>query len=239
MTGGPAAEGHGSPGLGTPGDGPPEFLPPRPSTVSAPVSVPTPPSGRPPQRPRPRRRAVVAAVLAGGLLLIGLLSALPLLPPATPTPTLGQSAPPEVVTASPPPAAGAAPVTVSGGDVGRPVAFTSATGSGTFTVSSATWADSGEVAPDAGLRYLVLDVTVACTRGEVPVEEFLLLASTGQEGHLPSFGPGLQHPLQGRQLTSGQRVSGQVGYALAPGAVEVFLLDESLQRLAGIQIPAP
>lgn len=240
MTHGP----DGPPGLGAPGDGRPDFLPPQSGPVPSPNTAPGRtaklPAGRPPRRPRSGRRAVVAVVLAGGLLLIGLLSALPVLPATVPAPTLLSSAgAPEVVTVSPSPAPSAANTTASGGDLGRPVPFAAASGSGTLTVSRAVWTDAGEVAPDAGQRYLVLDVTVACTKGEVAVDPILLLATVGQEGQLPGFGPSLQRPLGGRLLTSGQRVSGQVGYVLAPGAVEVSLLDESLQGLAHVGIPAP
>jgi hypothetical protein len=179
---------------------------------------------------------VVAAVAAGALLLVGILSALPFVSGQAPAPRAGGT--PGVVTATPT-ARSTAGSTVTGGGIGRAVAFTGSAGSGTITVTRATWTDAGELPPPSGRRYLVVDVTVSCSRGEVAVSPVLLLAIAGAEEELPSFGAALERPLGGAFLAAGEKVTGQVGYALTPGRAQVVLLDESLHRLATVEVPAP
>lgn len=217
-----------------PGPVPPAFMAPDPAT-----RVPAAPVGRQHAGPRRGRRAGVAVVLAGGLLLIGILSALPLVPTSVPSPGPATEPSPDVVTISPAPASAAARTLTSGGDLGRPVAFQSASGAGTLAVGRATWTDAGEAAPPAGRRYLVLDVTIDCTAGEVPVGPVLLLVTGGDAAEFPGFGPVLEHPLAGRALVAGEHETGQVGYAVPAGAVQLHLLDEQLRRLASVEVPAP
>ena len=212
---------------------PPPWAPPDHATPVAP-----PPKGRPPLRSRPGRRVVVAAALAVALLGVGILGTVPLLP-RTPTPTPSGSAPPAVVTATPTVAPVPDRVLSEGGDLGRPVSFNGATGSGTIVVTRATWTDAGDLPPAPGRRYLVLDVTLACTGGELPVDPLLLLAVAGTEAEVPGFGPQLDRPLTGRLLASGERVEGQVGYQLPSGAAQVRVLDENLQQVATVAVPAP
>ncbi|MGC3994362.1 MAG: hypothetical protein QM779_09690 [Propionicimonas sp.] len=182
----------------------------------------------------------MASVLAASLLMIGILSALPVLPATNPSASASASrGPMEVVTVTPSAPASAAAVDVTGGDVGTGIDFSAPTGTGTLTVTRATWTDSGEVAAPEGSRYLVLEVTVACTHGSVPVDPILLPATVAAGSVLPGFGPSLDAPLGGRQLTAGQHVKGQVGYVLVPGSVELHVLDESLRSLAVVRIPAP
>lgn len=238
-------------GLGTPASGQPGFIAPpaasatpspTPATWAAPdaaARVATPPAGRRRTEPRRGRRAGVAAILAGGLLLIGILSALPLVPTPVATPVPATSASPDVVTVSPAPASAQATTLTSGGGLGSPVAFEGASGSGTLTVTRATWTDAGEATPPQGRRYLVLDLTVACTSGTVPVSPVLLLASAGDAGEFPGFGPLLERPLAGRVLASGEEATGQVGYVVPAGTVQLHLLDEQLHRLASVEVPAP
>jgi hypothetical protein len=181
----------------------------------------------------------VAAVLAGGLLLIGILSALPLVPAPVAAPGPATTASPDVVTVSPAPASTQATTLTEGGGLGGPVAFQGASGSGTLTVTRATWTDAGEADPPEGRRYLVLDVTVACATGAVPVSTVLLLASVGDTEEFPGFGPSLERPLAGRVLAAGEDVTGQVGYVVPAGTVRLHLLDEQLRRLASVEVPAP
>lgn len=253
-------------GIGTPGSGQPSFAPPAAPAAGMPATPPfpqapgqpvppppaatpgtwaaphpdslvaPPPSGRRPPRPRRSRRVAVAAVLAGSLLLIGVLSVLPLLPGQAPAPRT--TAPPALVTATPSPVPTAAS-TATGAGVGTAVAFTGADGSGTLTLTRAVWTDAGELAAPAGQRYLVLDVTISCTGGRVAVTPPSLLVTSGDTGTLPAFGPSLERPLAGVELSPGGQVSGQVGYALAPGAVRLHLLDAALRRLATVEVPAP
>jgi hypothetical protein len=245
-------------GLGTPGAGQPEFVAPSgtPSVESgAPAAtrpvppilpppdpatrVPAPPVGRRHAEPRRGRRAVVALVLAGGLLLIGILSALPLVPAALPSPGPVATPSPTVVTVNPAPASAATRTLTSGGGLGTPIAFRSATGAGTLTVTRATWTDAGDAPPPEGHRYLVLDIRIDCTAGTVPVSPVLLLVTAGDAAEFPGFGPALARPLAGRELTKGGHAEGQLGYVVPPGSVQLHLLDEELRRLAGVEVPPP
>lgn len=193
------------------------------------------------RRARPRTgRRTVAVLLVGGLLLIGLLSALPMLPANAPAPAATQqAAAPIVVTVNPSAEPTAATTLSAGGGIGEAVSFSGADGAGTVTVTTATWTDTGEVAPVDGERYLVLNVSLTALRGVVSVDPILFSASSGDTTVLPGFGPDLDDPLGGQLLATGDRVSGQVGFVLPPGAVELSLLDENLRALARVQIPAP
>ncbi len=197
----------------------------------------TPPTGRGPERKRPRRRVLVAGVLAASLALVGILSVLPLLPSA-PAPVDPDATPPVLVTTSPSGTPGQeSPVT--GGDLGNAVAFRTAGGSGSLTVDSAVWTDRGELPPVAGQRYLVLEVRVECSSGEVPVEP-ILFALEGPQGRvLPGFGPEVASPLGGRVLEAGEQAGGRLGFAVAPGPVELHLLDSELRPVATVAVPGP
>lgn len=245
-----------SQGLGTPSSDQPGFAPPSEPIVpagpapemptqawSAPppeARVPTPPSGRAPQRSRRTRTAAVAAVLAGALLLIGILSALPLLSSPTvdpgPAPT---STPTVIVTVTPSAQPSDAATPASGGDVGRPMDFRTGQGAGTVTVHSAVWTDAGDIVPLPGERYLVLDIGVECTDGVLGVDALLFLANGPAGPVLPGFGPALDHPLGGLTLQPGDRVRGQLGYSLPAGPVQLELLDEQLRPVARIEVPGP
>jgi hypothetical protein len=144
-----------------------------------------------------------------------------------------------VDTVTPSTAPGSASTATSGGDLGRQVTFATGAGKGTVTVRSVVWTDTGEMAPEPGRRYLVLDVTIGCTGGTVPVDALMFRATTTGDRELPTFGPALSDPLGGQVLKSGATARGQVGYALAPGAVTVEVLDTNLAPVAKIRIPAP
>ncbi len=227
------------PGWAPPGPG---WAPPDPGArIASTAPAGQPPTGRPPQRRVPRRRALVAAVLAGGLLLIGLLSAQPLLLSTAPS-TASPSAPegtPVVVTVSPSAAPTAASTLTAGGGIGQAAPFSGADGEGTLTVTGVTWTDVGEAAPVDGERYLVVDLTVACSSGVVPVDPILFTASTDASTALPGFGPALTRPLGGSLLAAGDEVSGQLGFAIPAGPVELALLDEDLHTLVTVQVPGP
>ncbi len=134
---------------------------------------------------------------------------------------------------------GSASTATSGGDLGTAVAFATGAGKATVTVRSAVWTDAGEMAPEPGSRYLVLEVAVSCTEGAVGVDALMFRAATAGGRELPGFGPALSNPLGGQVLEAGATARGQVGYALAPGAVTVEVLDSSLRTVAEIRIPAP
>jgi hypothetical protein len=237
-------------GLGTPSGGQPGFAPPAPGhTVSGPtvpspmvdppVVVAPPPSGGGTQHARLSRVRWVAALLAASLVLIGIFSALPLVPTVGPTQPQPSATPVAVDTVTPSAAPGSASTATRGGDLGRKVAFASGAGKGTVTVRSGVWTDTGEMAPGPGRRYLVLDVSITCTGGTLGVDALMFRATTSRNPELPGFGPALSDPLGGQVLTSGATARGQVGYALAPGAVTVQVLDTNLEPVAEIRIPAP
>ena len=208
---------------------------------------PAPPHGRGPTPVRRTRVRVIAAVLAVALAVTALavvFSPRPAVAPvATPTATSTATSTARrsasVVTVTPSAQPTTASTTTSGGSLGTAVPFATDGGSGTVTVSRAVWSDSGEMAPPQGQRYLSLDVTVTATSGEVPVDAILFLAETSDGPTLPGFGPDLDRPLGGRLLRAGQEVSGQLGYVLTPGPVRVHVVDETLQAVAEIEIPAP
>jgi hypothetical protein len=171
--------------------------------------------------------------------LIGIFSALPLVPSAGPTQPPSSATPAAVDTVTPSAAPGSASTATSGGDLGRQVTFTTGAGKGTVTVHTAVWTDIGEMAPEPGRRYLVLDVTVSCTGGTVGVDALMFRATTPRGRELPGFGPALSDPFGGQVLTSGATARGQVGFALPPGAVTLEVLDADLAPVAEIRIPAP
>ena len=217
-----------------PATAPHHWAAPDPRLVVAP-----PPLGRGPHHSRRSRVRWVAALLAAGLVLIGILSALPLLPAVAPTQPQASTMPAAVDTVTPSARPASASTATSGGDLGRPTAFATGAGKGTVTVRSAVWTDTGEMAPEQGRRYLVLDVAVSCTDGTVPVDALMFLATTAGGRELPGFGPELSDPLGGQVLKARATARGQVGYALAPGEVTLQVLDTNLTPVAEIRIPAP
>jgi len=252
-------------GFGTPSGGQPGFAPPAPGPavprptvqdstvprppapgpgVPSPAATPTlivapPPSGRGPHHARRSRVRWVAALLAAGLVLIGILSALPLVPSVSPTTPQSSATPAGVDTVTPSASPGSASTATRGDDLGRQVSFASGAGTGTVMVRSAVWTDTGELAPEPGRRYLVLDVTISCTGGTIGVDALMFRATSNGDRELPGFGPALSDPLGGQVLKSGATARGQVGYSLAPGAVTVEVLDANLAPVAEIRIPAP
>jgi len=228
------------PSLGRQAEHHPSFLPP-PAAVPPPIpAFPAPPPG-PPQAPPPppgRRMpigpivaAVVGAVLLAGvgwyvwgLLGPGVVSP----PPATPT----------VASTQPMPTPAAAQ-TVTGGDIGRDVAFTSQDGAGVVRVTSAVWAADGEMSPGNGRSYLIVDLEFTATQGEVPVGSLYVDALDAEgRAHLFAFGPEIDQPLRSRQLPAGEAHNGQVGFELPRGQVELRILDGALRPVATLQIPA-
>ena len=200
--------------------------------------VAAPPSGRRQRTATRPRGRVVAAALAAALVLVGILSALPLLPGAPVQPQQAAS-PLPVVTATPSAVPANASTASTGGDLGAAIAFRTGSVSGTVTVHSAIWTDAGEMVTEPGRRYLVLDVTVDCRTGPLPVEALMFVAVTPEGQELPGFGPSLATPLGGRVLEAGESAHGQVGYSLVPGGVTISFLDATLESVAEIRIPAP
>ena len=146
---------------------------------------------------------------------------------------------PAIVTAEPSAPPGPATTVTSGGGLGSPVEFQTERGAGTVTVHSAVWTDDGELRPVDGERHLVLDVSVACTAGVVPVDALWFLAEGADGPVLPGFGPNLESPLGGRLLPAGEEVRGQLGFSLPAATLRLHLLDEELRPVAEIEVPGP
>jgi hypothetical protein len=207
--------------------------------------VPAPPTGRGPQRKRSTRVRLIAGGLAAALVLTAVASVLPLLSRGVaPSPTAGAQAtasgePSRLVTVSPTPQP-ADGVDVTGPDIARGAAFSTADGSGEVTITRATWTSAGELAPPEGERYLVLDVTVTREAGSVPIGAMAFRAESADGlGVAPGFGPKLDRPLGGGTLIDANPVSGQVGFVLPPGETRIELLDAGLLPVATLQVPGP
>lgn len=232
--------------------GPPDAYPPgQPQGASGPswpapdpgTRLAPPPSGwqaKTARGTRVTRTRLIVALLIGALALTGLLSALPLWAKPSPIPTPEVLAPPSVVTASPKAMPSDATTATSGGGIATSINFRNSLGDGAVTVRSAVWSSAGEMPPPEGERYLVLDVTLTCGGGRLPVDALFFVATgVDQNAELPAFGPKLANPLGGELLKAGQNVQGQVGFSLVPGPVTVSLLNEELQPIAKVEIPGP
>lgn len=187
-----------------------------------------------------RRELLLIAVIAA--LLIGLAAVvIPhwLTPPQqrSPqalTPTASVTQPP---TPSASPSRSSQPLT--GGDLGKRVPFQSGDGTGWLSISAAEWTDSGQAAPPAGSRYLVVTLNVECSQGELVIDSHWLRAKSGADWTGPGFGPSLTDPLTHHLLRAGEKLTGQVGFVLTPGAATVGLLDENLSSVAELGLTAP
>lgn len=195
--------------------------------------------------PPPRRRrwplavgvAVLVVVVAAGALVVPSMLTRPAAT-ATARPTTSSTALP-LVTVSPAPQPTAQTVLTSGGDLGVPATFTSSTGTGTLTVTRATWTHAGRMAPPDGTAYLILEVTVTCASGRVDVSS-LSLRTTSDPAAQSAFGADLTDQFPGVRLSAGQKQAGQVGFVLAEGAVSVALLDPTtLRPVATRAVPGP
>lgn len=211
-------------------------------TSSNQVQPPLQPWSPPPApRPRPRRRrwlvatgvaVLVALVGTGALIAPSLLNR----PASTPAPV---STAEPLVTATPSPQPAEEKSLTTGGDLGVPASFASGTGTGELTIARATWTRAGRMAPPDGRLYLILEVAIACSTGEVDVSS-LSLRTAGDPAGQSSFGPDLSSQFPGVRLTAGQKQSGQIGFALPAGQVSVELLDEAtLQPVASRVVPGP
>ncbi len=205
---------------------------------------PAPQQSRPSQQqsapPRRRHRwpvalgaaLIVVAVGAGALFVPSMLNR-----PAT-APANASTAMP-LVTVTPSPQPTAATVLTTGGDLGSPATFTSSTGTGSLTITGATWTQAGRMAPPDGTAYLILDVTVACTSGSLDVSSISLRTTADPAGQ-SAFGADLPSQFPGVRLSEGRKQSGQVGFVLAAGQVSVALLDAvTLQPVATRVVPGP
>lgn len=187
-----------------------------------------------------RRELLLIAVIAA--LLIGLAAVLIpnwWIPPQQRSPQA--LTPTASVTQSPTPSASPSRTSrpLSGGDLGKRIPFQSGDGTGWLSISAAEWTDSGQAAPPADTRYLVVTLNVECSQGELVIDSHWLRAKTTDGWIGPGFGPSLTDPLTHHLLRTGEKLTGQVGFVLAPGAATVGLLDENLASVAELGLTAP
>ena len=219
----------GNPAAWAPSGWPPPAAPPPTGPVPAPgpMPLPLPPPGHPtgpPPAPAPRRPAwLMVAIVVGVLAVIGVAAALVAqqwnpVPPGIDSPT----------------------VEVTGGDVGTPVELTGPAGSGRATGVRAQWTSEGEVAPVPGTSYLIIDVQLEGTAGELTTGGVFtaVVAADGQR-HGISYGPVLDPLLTSRTLRPGETNTGQLGYQLAPGPVQLELQTPDGVALGTLRIPGP
>ncbi len=122
----------------------PEFTPPPPPSFVPPPAVPPPqPQQRTAARPRHARtgRRVIAGLVAA--VAVTAVAATALLSPGLVQRSSVASAPSAIITVTPQPQSSAASKLTSGGDIGRPIAFQTSSGSGRVSVTSGTGAESG------------------------------------------------------------------------------------------------
>ena len=221
--------------LGQQGWPPPGQPPPYPAPQQAWAAQPQ------PNRPRRRRWPLAAAVallvlvLGGGALFVPSV----LDRPAAPTAATPTSTALPLVTVTPTAQPSAQTTLTSGGDLGSAIPFTVTAGTGSLTVTRATWTHAGQMAPPDGDLYLILDVTVACARGKLDVSS-LSLRTTADPAAQTGFGAELPDGFPGVRLTAGQQQAGQIGFVLAPGEVTVALVDPAtLKPVATRVVPGP
>lgn len=229
---------------------PQQGRPPQQATPPGPWGPPSLVPSGPPAGPPPRRTGV-RAMLAGGTLVVvvalGLLAwqLLPGAPVSAPTPSIQPvSAAPSPVPAEPtvvrtPEAP--RPTTsaqVTGGGIGEPVRFTTADGEARVTVTRATWADNGALAPAPGAAYLVVDVVFEGISGTVTTGGFFTaVREPSGVRHLMTVGAHLDSRLAMRTIRAGQDNTGQVAFEVARGPVAFEVLDERLEPVASVDVP--
>jgi hypothetical protein len=147
-----------------------------------------------------------------------------------------QGLPPRVVDAKPENRSGR-------GTVGTELRVVGQTGTGDVTVTTYGWHKSGRghyaSDPENG-AYLVLDVTVVGTAGKLSYNPFYFKAkaadgseydtSVGSDGYFPA--------LQSGDLAAGERARGLVTFDVPKGKTELEILDELLDKVASVSIPA-
>ncbi len=131
-------------------------------------------------------------------------------------------------------------VEVTGGDIGTPVELTAPGGTGKVTVTRARWTSEGEVAPQAGTSYLIVDAELEGVTGELTTGGMftVVVAGDGQR-HGLSFGPILDPVLPSATLRPGETNAGQLGYQLSPGSVELEFQTPDGAVLGSVAIPGP
>lgn len=198
-----------------------------PAPAPLPAAFAPPPAAFAPPASRPRRPIalgigvavlVVAAVAVGFWALRGGLN--PSVTPAPGVPT--------------------APIGVNGGDIGTPVTLTGPDGTATVTATTAVWTPEGDLAPEPGTSYLIVDVEVTGVSGEVSVGGvFTVAVAKDGSRHSLAYGPVLIPLLASTRLQADDTASGQLGYQLPPGAVRIEFQDPGGTVLGSLNVPGP
>lgn len=221
---------------------PPQWAPPPPA--EPPASWPAPVVSVPPQSAPPSRRRrtgviIVASLVVAGLAVAAIWITPGLITPATvPTPAPITTTQPKVATVTPAPQPTAKTVLTRGGGVGSPASFRTAAGTGDITITKATWAQAGLMAPPPGQQYLVVEVLITCDSGTVAVNSLSLVAGTDPAAGT-AFGPTMKDPLPGVTLTPGQEIAGQVGFVIPAETTAITLLAANRHATATIEVPGP
>lgn len=138
-----------------------------------------------------------------------------------------------------PPTSGPTVSTTANGQPNQAVTFATSTGSGTLTVTGTRWETSGTAAPAAGNAFLIVDLTVAVTQGQVSTGwMYARVLEENGTVHVFSVGPKVDSVWHSAVTASGQSSKGQLGFELPRSACTFQLLDDALRPVASIAIPA-
>lgn len=124
------------------------------------------------------------------------------------------------------PATTTPPATTDGAQLGIPVAFQDGSNEGTLTVNSIRSNDGkSQLRPPTNGKYLVANVTVAGTKGSVSSTDmdFKIQLSDGEVVRAELLGTE-ENPLLGKDLSAGQKVTGDVAFDVAADATAVAVL---------------
>lgn len=223
----------GTPPYQAPLQTPPLQTPPLQAPFQAPFQTP----------PSPRRSrgwvgwvvaGLVVALLAGGGLLWYLAATTP---PGTP----GATSSPVGPSASASPTASIGPIVLTrGGHLGVERPLKASAGEAVVTATQAAWGDTGTMPPQAGMTYLVVDVTISGRRGTVPVGAVFTAAVTAdQHRYGIAYGPATTSLLPSKDITPGDVLQGQLGFQVPKGPVTIEFLDADGTAMGTVEIPSP
>lgn len=177
---------------------------------------------------------LVVALLAGGGLVWYLAATTS---PGNP----GATSAPVSPTPSASPAASPGPTVLTrGGQLGVDRPLKASAGEAVVTATRAAWGDAGTMPPQAGMTYLVVDVTISGRRGTVPVGAVFTAAVTADKHRYGiAYGPATTSLLPSRDITPGDVLQGQLGFQVPKGPVTLEFLDADGTAMGTIEIPAP
>ncbi|TDT33800.1 hypothetical protein [Naumannella halotolerans] len=126
------------------------------------------------------------------------------------------------------------------GTVGESLAWYQHTGRGDVEVVDARWETEGTMPPSEGNQYLVLELTITATAGELRVNPLYVSAydADGNEVFLAPFG-GFPPELSEQTLAAGQSSTVNAVFELPPEQSLVMFSDELFNPVLLIDIPAP